>query len=195
MASTEIDFSLTPFLLALLRAFRDRLGANDVLDGVDEVRFINLNTVEGIEKPNQDIVIYFDLYEIEPDHANAPGTGQLTVNLMFQAWVLVKPSVSGASLKAREYALNLSTIVHDNRFSSPVSAAVVTDLINTPPLGDSRVLCWSVEWQHCTWVADSDQICDDPPVDASDIEMVLLGFVPDVGLGHESDYEVVVDDS
>ena len=73
MASTEIDFSLTPFLLALLRAFRARLGANDVLDGVDEVRFINLNTVEGIENPSQDIVIYFDNYEIEPDHANDPG--------------------------------------------------------------------------------------------------------------------------
>ena len=195
MASTEIDFSLTPFFLALLRAFRGRLGAGDVLDGVDEVRFINLNTVEGIENPAQDIVIYFDNYEIEPDYANAPGTGQLTVNLMFQAWVLVKPSVSGASLKAREYALNLSTIVHDNRFSSPVSAAVVTDLINLPTLGDDRVLVWSVEWQHCTWVADSEQICDDPPVDADEIEMVLLGFAPDVGLAHQSDYEVVVDDS
>ena len=196
MASTEINFELVPFLLNLLRAFRAELDSGDPLDGVDVVKFLNLNTVDAIEDAAHDIVIYFDLYEIEPDNdpKNQSGTAQLTVNLMFQAYVLVKPSVGGASLKARQFALALATILHDgDRFGSPVGPAVVTDCINLPPLGDERVIVWSVEWMHCTWVSSSEQICDDPPVDASQVERVLLGFPPDVGVGHESDYETVVE--
>ena len=196
MAAVEINFQLTPFLLNILRAIRARAGAGGVLEGVQVIKMFPLNDLEIDDLPLPSILV--DLYEVEPDPDCDLGTGQLGVQLMFQAYVVVGSTAQGASLTVRKLALALGAVINDgNRFDTPgVSPSIVTDIIGMPKItGQRQYLVWSVEWQHATTIGAEDMLCDDPPVDADEIDLVMLGFDPDVGPGHEDDYETVIDDS
>lgn len=188
--AVDINFSLTPYLLNVLRALRAKTGSGQALDGVKIIKMYPLGDLEIDDLPLPAILV--DLYEIEPDPEADLGTGKMGVQLMMQLWVVVAATERGAPLTVRKLAMAAGAIIHDGyRFGSPVSPAKVTDIIGMPKLQDNRqYLIWSVEWQHATTIGAEDMLCiDDPPVDADDINQVLWGTPPEVGTGHESDYE------
>ena len=194
MAATVINFNLTTFLVNILNALKAKTGTGMPLAGVRVIKMYPLGDLEIDDLPLPALLM--DLYEIEPDPDCDLGTGQLGVQLMLQLYVVVAGTPRGAPLTVRKLALAAGAIINDgNRFGSPVSPAKVTNIIGMPKLQDTnrQYLIWSVEWQHATVIGTEDQICDDPPVDADQINEVFLGTVPDVGVGHETDYERVID--
>ena len=193
MAATVINFNLTTFLVNILNALKAKAGTGMPLAGVRVIKMYPLNDLEIDDLPLPAILM--DLYEVEPDPDCDLGTGQLGVQLMLQLYVVVAGTARSSPLTVRQLAMAAGAIINDgNRFDSPVSPAKVTDIIGMPKLQDTnrQYLIWSVEWQHATTIGAEDQLCDDPPVDADEINTVLWGTPPDVGEGHEDDYKVVV---
>ena len=190
--ATHVNFNLTRYLVNVLKTLRDKAETGQPLDGVKVIKMYPLGDLEINDLPLPAILV--DLYEIEPDPEADLGTGQLGVQLMMQLWVVVAGTERGAPLTVRKLALNAGAIIHDGRsFNSPVGTAKVTDIIGMPQLRDEsnrQYIIWSVEWQHATVISpEFDDLCDDPPVDADQIDSVLWGTVPDVGPDHKDDYE------
>ena len=190
MASVEIEFNLTTFLVNVLKELRKYNGTGDSLEDVKLIKMYPLGDLEIDDLPLPAVLM--DLYEVEPDPDANLGTGQLGVQLMMQIWVVVAATDRGAPLTVRKLAMAVGAIIHSGyRFSAPVSPAKVTDIIGMPKLtqqNSNQYLIWSVEWQHATTIGAEDQLCDDPPVDADQINQVLWGTDPDVGPDHEDDY-------
>lgn len=192
--AVHINFSLTRYLVNVLKALRDKTGTGQPLDGVKVIKMYPLGDLEINDLPLPAILV--DLYEIEPDPDAALGTGQLGVQLMMQLWVVVAGTEKGAPLTVRKLALNAGAIIHDGRsFGAPVGTAMVTDIIGMPKLRDEtnrQYIIWSVEWQHATVISpDFDDLCDDPPVDADEINELLWASVikADVNAINKDDIE------
>ena len=188
MPATTINFTLTTFLINVLNALKARTGAGDLLEGVGVIKMYPLSdlVIEDLPLP----AILVDLYEVEPVGKDS-STGQLVVNLMMQLYIVYAGTVRGAPLKIMQLAMAAGAIISDGgRFGGQVDEAKVTDIISQPKLQDEnrQYLIWSVEWQHETWIASHDELCDDPAVDADEIDRVLLGFNAE----SESDYEEVI---
>ena len=204
--ATHINFSLTRYLVNVLKALRDKATPGQPLDGVKVIKMYPLGDLEIADLPLPAILV--DLYEVEPDPDADLGTGQMGVQLMMQLWVVVAGTERGAPLTVRKLALSASAIIHDNRsFNSPVGTAAVTDIISMPQLRDEsnrQYIIWSVEWQHATTIGVEDLICiDDPAIDADQIDSIFWESVikpdaseidaddtePNTGLANKDNYE------
>ena len=204
--ATHVEFSLTRYLVNVLKALRDKTGSGQPLDGVKVIKMYPLGDLEISDLPLPAILV--DLYEVEPDPDADLGTGQMGVQLMMQLWVVVAGTERGAPLTVRKLALAAGAIIHDGRsFNSPVGTAAVTDIIGMPQLRDEsnwQYIIWSVEWQHATTIGVEDLICiDDPSIDADQIDTILWESVikpdaseidegdaePNTGLANKDNYE------
>ena len=185
-----IDFVLENFLTNVVDELRNKLADMKV------VKPYPTNDIEIKDLPVPAVLV--DLYEILPGEPDDDlGTGQLPINLMMTAYVVIAATEDRANLNVRQYAMNVASVIHNaRRFGSLVSDAEILSISPRPEVNDDNqtYIAWGVEWQHTTMLAEqqTDALCDDPPVDAEQIDTVYLGHEPKTGEQHKDDYEQVI---
>lgn len=189
--SIDINFNLEQYLCSVVEELRTRLPSMKV------IKPYPTNDIEIKDLPVPAVLV--DLYEILPceDEEQDLGNGQLPIDLMMSAYVVIASNEKQANLKVRQYAIDVASVIHNGRkFDSPVSPAEILGITPQPEVNDDNhtYLAWGVSWQHTTYlgIQQTDELCDDPPVDAADIDKVFLGHDPEVGEEHKEDYEQVV---
>lgn len=188
--SIDINFNLEEYLKNVVSELRTKLPHMKV------VKAYPTNDIEIKDLPVPAVLV--DLYEMLPGEEEEDlGNGQLPITLMMSAYVVITSNEPQANLKVRQYAIDVASVIHNGRkFDSPVSPAEILSITPQPDVNDENqsYLAWGLGWQHTTYLGSqqTDELCDDPEVDASDIDKVFLGHDPEVGEEHKEDYEQVV---
>ena len=189
----NINFDLNEYLNNLVKAlgkeFKDRLGTMTVFKAypVDNIE------IKDIPVP----AVLVDFKGILPsEDENKSSTGQLAITFIMEAYVIIDVSEPQANLKIRQHAMNVAGLIHnEEKFGSPVTPAEILSISPRYEVTDENqnYLAWCIEWQHKTYLASQqiDVLCDDPEVDAADIDKVFLGHDPKTGIPHKRDYTKV----
>ena len=188
--SIDINFNLEQYLKNVVTELRTRLPDMKI------IKAYPTNDIEIKDLPVPAVLI--DLYEILPGEKEEDlDNGQKAIDLMMAAYVVIASNEKQANLKVRQYAIDVGSVIHNGRkFDSPVSPAEILGITPQPEVNDDNqtYLAWGVSWQHTTYLGSqqTDALCDDPEVDASQIDKVFLGHDPETGVEHKEDYEQVV---
>ncbi len=121
------------------------------------------------------------------DPSQDPGTGELALDARFSVYVIVSCGDPDFNLATRELAAQIAIVVAGNRWGLPVGPARIDSI--EPDTFKPNILgyeIWRVSWTHLILLGDS--VWDDSGVTPSEI---YLGYSPDIGFGHEDDYQRV----
>lgn len=136
------------------------------------------------------------LSEMESDNEDDPGTEQLAVVATFEAYFIINNiRTPKAALEIRKLAAAFMAWLRKRRWSNPDNpekklptgpANVVGGFPDdfSPELDKFDV--WRVEWQQIIHLGES--VWNDDGVTPSE---VFVSWSPDIGFGHEGDYEKV----
>lgn len=129
-------------------------------------------------------VVLVDLGEIDPLEDVDPGLPHATLRV--ELIILTPTSTRGSKGDAWDVGFDVYMAVRWNRFGLPVMPAKVTLLVRdeVTPLGRAWDAVRVEYTQEVHWTA--------PVTPTPAITRILLGLVPDVGPGHEVDYEQIV---
>jgi hypothetical protein len=122
-----------------------------------------------------------------------PGTAELDIEARMVAFAIWKADKgrNARGVGASELAAAIALAVRGNQWNVPgVRAARLGRVVNlySAKLDAQGLALWSVEWSQVVRVGESIWAEDGiVPVE------VFAGYVPDVGEGHEADYEEVLD--
>lgn len=120
-----------------------------------------------------------------------PGTGQLAINARFEAIFALnfKQGIKNPKLEVIKLASAFALFAHLQRWGCPIGPA---DVIGAYPENFDHRLeqyhCWRVEWRQIIYLGDT--AWKDEGVTP---ETIMLGFAPNIGAGHESDYVKVAE--
>lgn len=94
-----------------------------------------------------------------------PGTGELALEAIFQARLVMDPNQPDAELHCRQLAARLAAAVHRaGAFGQPVTLARIRQIGPDGFRADlDSYLVWLVEWQHELHIGESDDLAM-PPV-------------------------------
>lgn len=133
--------------------------------------------------------ILIELEDMEGAPDEDPGTGQLAMMARFVARVIIGFRTPTAEREIRRLAGALGAFVRLNRWNQPIGPAEVLVIgpdAFAPEL--DRYVIWRVEWQQVVHLGASVWTNEgDIPV------TVLVGVAPDIGTGHEADYQDIDD--
>lgn len=143
-----------------------------------------------VSKTIQTPACFLTLAEFEPEEGDGgTGTGQLSVALRWEFRVVLGIRDIDSARNVRKLAADIALWGHGNRFGMLAGAS---RFIRAEPDEFSPKLQhydpWLVEFEQGILLGES--VWSDEGVAPSEI---LVGYVPDVGPGHEDDYEEVVD--
>lgn len=130
--------------------------------------------------------------------ADNPGTGGTCYTTRFQAHVVAgtvkEDEQEGQNLQGVELATLVGRIVQANAFEQPVSPGVLVEITDALPFLDAQesghivdlypYQHWQIEWLHQIdfLPLGPEESCPPTPTD------VCVGFSPEIGIPHESDY-------
>ncbi|MCF6180049.1 MAG: hypothetical protein L3J63_11775 [Geopsychrobacter sp.] len=129
--------------------------------------------------------VLIELDELVP--ADDPGTDELALTARFAAYVVLQQTAKAGLAAANLAALVALRVVQGGRFGQPVGPARLTRVAAAdfkPEL--IGYAAWVAEWNHEIRIGDSTWDGTGIPV-----TQIMLGWSPDIGLGHEADYEEV----
>lgn len=130
--------------------------------------------------------VLIELEDLTP--ADDPGTGELAMTARFAAYIILHQTPKAGLQAANLAALIALRIVEGSRFGQPVGSAKI---VRVAPVDFKPQLfgyaAWSVEWTHEIRIGDS--VWDGTGIPVTDI---MVGWSPDIGIGHEPDYEQVL---
>lgn len=147
-------------------------------------------TVEAYREDRKNLPVpacLIDLIEMEPDPDADPGTSQLSVIGRFEALIIIGRRDPKKEMAVRRLAARVALLTRTERWGQRVGAgypiACEPDAFS-PELDQFAV--WRVEWAQPFEIGASIWNNDGAlPTD------VLASWAPDIGLGHEDDYEDV----
>jgi hypothetical protein len=134
--------------------------------------------------------ILLDLSEFENEGVEDRGTGQLAMRARIEARLIIGYRTTRAKTAARTAAgclaawLRLKRFTGDNVWTEP--AYVIGAYRDDFAPGCDRYVVWRVEWTQVLQLGES--IWQDAGVMPSN---PTYSFAPDIGLGHESDYQPI----
>ena len=190
MLDVNIKFDLEEYLCAVVDTLREKL---------PEMKIVKAYPTDDIEIKDIPVpAVLIDFGEIIPtEKERDPGDGRKGIDFSMEAYVIISSVEEYANLRIRQHAINVASVIHDSRkFVQAVSPGEITEITPRIEVNDDNqsYLAWGITWIHMTYLAKQqlDELCDDPPADASDISTVFLGYDPDVGLDHKDDYVQVL---
>lgn len=169
---TDYHESVLAALRAAFPEVQTVTGANDALDSQ--------------ELPLPAIVVAITDIEGLPDQ-DSDGTDRVPVSIFCAATIVRSARTRDLALDLRESAMAVAHLVYGNRWGlgGRVKPAAFLqagpDEFSAPVPGREA---WRVEWRQDAWIGETAWPPDDGPVPDA-----LYSFAPDIGLGHEGDYE------
>lgn len=140
-----------------------------------------------------------ELSSLEPDADDAPDPGsmQLAVVARFEAHLLIKFNAPNAKLQARKLGAAFAHYLRLNRFGARIGPANVIGVYHDDFVGDyvDQYEIVRVEWTNVIHLGETEflydgAVDDNPPLE--NLPAAILGsFVPDIGIGHEADYQPI----
>ena len=199
--NVDIKFDLKAYLVSVCKELNAKLNPdqNNKIMKIIKAYPIHDREIKDIPVPS----ILIDFHEIIPTPMDDPGTGQMAIDFMMSAYVVIAASMPEAALKVRQYAMNLAAAIHNSRFYEHatkvdgklpfnVSEAQILSIAPRREVTDENYtyLSWGVDWQHGTYLAAQDigALCDSLQIDADDVTSVFLGYAPNTGRDHADDY-------
>lgn len=149
------------------------------------VEFYRDDEAEGVPTP----AILLEISEGEPEPSEDAGTGQLPICLRFEARIIMGVRTPEVKKAVRKAALALSAWLYDRSWGNGVNAAPCQVIACGSDEFDPRLdkwAVWRVEWRQFVFLGDSVWVND------GSIPESYFSFAPDVGAGHEADYQLVV---
>ena len=132
--------------------------------------------------------VLIDLFEIEPQPDDDPGTGQTAVTLRFEATVALGFSQPAVERAIRVLAAEIAHRISGARFGQVIGPATLVGVEpqNFAPELDQYV-AWRIEWFHRpAYLGEADW-----PLDGVRPTEVRLSEEPDTGPGNEEEYALV----
>ena len=132
--------------------------------------------------------VLVDLFEIEPQPDEDPGTGQTAVTLRFEATVVLGFSEPAVERAVRVIAADLSHRISGSRFGQHIGPAVLVGVEpqNFAPELDQYV-AWRIEWFHRPAYLGAAEW----PEAGTPATEVRLSEEPEIGPGNEEAYDLV----
>lgn len=165
---------------------------HDVIIQQIQAQFSNLQTVEFYRTDYSGLAIpacLLEITEFENEPAEDPGTEQLAVNARFEARLIIGFKTPKAKLEIRKLATAFAAWVKFRKWpGAPSGEAQVIGIYEDhldPALNQYEV--WRVEWTQLLFLG-SNVWLGEGVVPTT----VMLGFAPDIGIGHETDYVQVL---
>jgi hypothetical protein len=117
-----------------------------------------------------------------------PGTGERDVELVLASFVVTRGQADAAAAAALEFAEALVLLVGEERWGRPgVQPATRISADNLfAASGTSGAALWAVSWRQVIRIGESVWAETENP-----IKEFYAGRAPDIGAGHEDDYELV----
>lgn len=131
--------------------------------------------------------ILLDLTEFENESDDDRGTGQIPLRCRLEARILLGYKTTAAKTAARTAAANLALFLRLKRFTADgvkTEPAVVIGSYRDDFASQDRYTVWRVEWTQVLQVGADIFYSDTLPVPEP-----VYSFSPDIGHGHEADYE------
>lgn len=158
-------------------------------------QFPDLKTVEAYRLDRKSLPVpacLIELTEMDAVPDSDPGTNQLAVNARFEALLVIgfRQGLKNPKREIRKLAASVAHFVRNKRWGCPIGAAEVVGAYPddfVPELDQFE--CWRVEWQQLIYLGEENVWQDEPG--ATPPSRIFLGFVPNVGAGHEADYTEV----
>lgn len=132
-----------------------------------------------------------DLSEMENEQEQDPGTGQLAVRCHFEAELIVPFKALRSRLSVRILAASFAAYLREQSRWPGIQQAGAMEVLTAHksdfhPVRDQYEV-WCVQWRQILHLGAS--MWDD---EGSQPDVVMLGLDPDIGIGHEQDYEQIV---
>jgi FAD/FMN-containing dehydrogenase len=162
---------------------------------IDQVKaafpvFVVVDDYPQDRRPKSTPALYLEIDEMEGAGDEDPGTSQQALSLRYAARIVLPRSMDQVGRQVRMLAAAVAAFAHLNRFGQRVNPAQVIGAYPDAfePELDQYVV-WRVEWQQVghfgtsVWLEYSQGETPGSPV---------YSWAPDIGLGHEPDYQPVV---
>nr|DAR96802.1 MAG TPA: tail completion protein [Caudoviricetes sp.] len=165
---------------------------HEAITGAIRAQFPDLATVEAYRQDRKNLPVpacLVELSEMEAGNDLDLGTEQLAVMARFEARLVIGFRQGGRNpgLEIRKLAAAVAAFVHQQRWGLPVGPA---DVLGAWPDDFDPNLeqyeCWRIEWQQVIHLGES--VWHDEGVTPEPV----LSWAPEIGAGHEADYEPVV---
>lgn len=148
------------------------------------VQFYRDDETETLSTP----ALLLEISEVEPDSSQDAGTGQLPAFLRFEARIIMGVRTPEVKSAVRRAALALAGWLHLRAWGNGVNAGpchvIACDKDEFDPRLDKWAV-WRVEWRQQVFLGDSDWAGEE----SGGVPSARFSFVPDVGFGHEPDYQ------